>query len=160
MSSSNSNHAAMPPWFLALALVGIFSGSVLTYSQALDAEKRSRRPRTARPRGPRTPAPRTARALHQEPRPHETALRKLIARPTERPTPEPAPSFRPAAPPGSVHPKPVPSGVALDPRLPGILVGMGFKVPEAKEALGKLPAALTRAPLADQIKGALALLSK
>jgi hypothetical protein len=48
----------------------------------------------------------------------------------------------------------------VDPRLQGTLVGMGFKVPETKDAIGKLPPSVAGAPLGDQVKAALSLLSR
>lgn len=132
----------MPAWFLALALVGIFSGSVLTYGQALDAEERHRAPRRLAKRGQGHAAP--------------TRLRDYARA-----------SLTPVAAPGSVSPRPPPAKLASvktatapDPRLQGILVGMGFRAPEAKDAISKLPSSAAASPLGDQVKAALALLSK
>ena len=134
------------PLFLILAFLGVAAGGVLTGFQAAEQEPHYR-PRRALPRahGPRpgarraTPEPRGARPSTP---PGTTAIRSFVTPPAAAP--------RSAA----------PARVVVDPRLQGILVGMGFKVPEAKEAIGKLTPSVAAAPLGDQVKGALALLSK
>lgn len=134
------------PLFLILAFLGVAAGGVLTGFEAAQepvgtprrrALPRARRAATGPRRG--APEPRTARPSLP---PGSTSIRRLVTPPD---VPKPAPT-RVAA--------------AVDPRLQGILVGMGFKVPETKEAIGKMPTTLAAAPLQDQLKGALALLSK
>lgn len=129
------------PWFLGISALAILTGGALTASEAIAAED-------------------SYRQGHQEPRKRArsrvapTGIRRHVEAVLE-----------PAAPPGSVSPRPTPVArpapgkvVAPDARLQGILVGMGFKVPEAKDAIGKIR--YPGAPFQDQIKEALGYLSK
>ena len=142
LSSSNCQVAepSVLPWFLGISALAILTGGALTASEAVVAEDAYRRGR---------PEPRRRARSKGAP----TDIRQHVEA-----------VLKPAAPPGSVSPRPAlvrpaPGKViAPDPRLQGILVGMGFKVPEAKDAAGKVK--YPGAPLQDQIKEALGYLSK
>lgn len=142
LSSSNCQVAepSVLPWFLGISALAILTGGALTASETIAAEDSYRRGR---------PEPRRRARSKGAP----TGIRQHVEA-----------VLKPAAPPGSVSPRPAlvrPAPgkvVAPDPRLQGILVGMGFKVPEAKDAAGKVK--YPGAPLQDQIKEALGYLSK
>jgi hypothetical protein len=142
------------PWFLGISALAILTGGALTASEALVAEDSYQRAW----RGHQEPRRRArSKGASTSIRVHVEAALKPVAAPgsvSPKPvapanvSPRPAPVARPA--PGKV--------VAPDARLQGILVGMGFKVPEAKDAIGKI--AYPGAPFQDQIKEALGHLSK
>jgi hypothetical protein len=134
------------PLFLILAFLGVAAGGVLTGFEAAGRapEPSPRRRRLPAPRAHHTP-PKTLSGRPSTP-PGTTAIRAFVTAPT---------AVRASPPPPA--PKVTPS---VDPRVQGILVGMGFKVPEAKDALAKMPPHLASAPLNEQLKGALALLAK
>ena len=132
------------PWFLGISALAILTGGALTASEAIVAEDSYQRARRERHEPRRRAQPsRVPTSL----RAHVETVLKPVAAPGSV-SPRPAPVVRPA--PGKV--------VAVDPRLQGILVGMGFKVPEAKDAIGKVR--YPGAPFQDQIKEALGHLSK
>jgi hypothetical protein len=135
------------PLFLILAFLGVATGGVLTGFEAAgrapEPHPRRRRLPAQHPR--HEPHPRALAGRPSTP-PGTTAIRAFVTAPT---------AVRASPPPPA--PKVTPS---VDPRVQGILVGMGFKVPEAKDALAKMPPHLASAPLNEQLKGALALLAK
>ena len=74
-------------------------------------------------------------------------------------SPKPVPvRAAPSAPSRAASPTAPPG--AFDSRLEGILVGMGFKAAEARTAIAKLPPSASKVALGDQVKAALANLSK
>lgn len=136
------------PWFLGIAALGILTGGALTASEALVAEEsyQTHKGRQGAPQRARSTKPATRIRTHVE-----AALRPVTAPGSVSPKPAPVAVQRssPTAPPG-----------AVDERLYGILVGMGFKAAEANGAIGKLPPSTAKVALGDQVKAALALLAK
>jgi hypothetical protein len=133
----------VPLLFALLAIGGFLGGGVLTYFDATEPPKGRRSLRPV----PSPARPATAPGTHKAPSPKPTKLRALV----ERQAP-----LRAVATP----PPPKARVVAIDARLQPVLVGMGFRVPEARDAVSKLPASLAEAPFQDQVKAALALLAK
>lgn len=132
------------PLLLALLALGAFlGGGVLTYFDATEPPKGRRSLRPV----PSPARPVTAPGTHKAPSPKPTKLRALV---------KPQRHLRAVATP----PPPKARVVALDARLQPVLVGMGFRVPETKEALSKLPPNVASEPFQDQVKAALALLAK
>jgi hypothetical protein len=132
-TAQGSTGAAPLVALAALAVLGVVAGGVLTYHEATEPRGRKgpQEPRSARPSLP--PGTTQARAP-------TTAIRALSA--------------TRAAPPDRLL------AIAPDPRLQGALVGMGFRAPEVKAALAKMPTRLATEPFGEQVRGALALLAK
>lgn len=156
--ASGSSGSNVLPWFLGISALAVLTGGALTAAEALVAEEAYQANKSRR-RPPERPARVEAAKAPSRIRKHvEAALSP------------PPPSYKPSAPPGSVSPRPTSVAVqrasptappgAADPRLEAILVGMGFKAAEAKMAIGKLPPSAAKVALGDQVKAALAHLSK
>ena len=164
--ASGSSGSNVLPWFLGICALGILTGGALTASEALVAEEAYQRDRDRAPRAARrVAAPRTASRIRGASRDLLKTPRSAGQRAAEAETVS-LPVSLPAAPPGSVSPRPArvasptaPPG-AFDERLEGVLVGMGFKAAEARAAIAKLPPSASKVALGDQIKAALAQLSK
>lgn len=159
--ASGSSGSNVLPWFLGISALAILTGGALTASEALVAEEAYQRGR----RGPTRPAEQPRRARRPSTTTHIRELSRSILKAPKPPREHPPETLRPVAAPGSIVPRVVrasptaPPGAA-DGRLEGLLVGMGFKAGEARVAIAKLPPSVAKISLQDQLKAALAQLSK
>lgn len=125
---------------MGLGVVGLVGGAFLSGAEAMRGPEEPRRTRwPAIARGERKSRVRQA---------YERTVRAPLHSQAAR-----APA--PAAAPGSLSPK-----VGADPRLEGALVNMGFHKMQAQAAIAKMSAAQKGAEFGEQVRSALAHLSK
>jgi hypothetical protein len=163
--ASGSSGSSILPWFLGISALAVLTGGALTAAEAVAAEDNYQRARGRTAKAPRrAPPPRTP----SSPSRIRELSRDILKAPkaAREPAAHAETVLKPVAAPGSVSPKPArvasptaPPGAA-DGRLEGLLVGMGFKSAEARAAIAKLPPSVAKISLQDQLKAALAQLSK